>query len=297
MIKAKYTNGAPLEGAPWFDQNWMFLGPILVTIVSVAYSRLWKERIRSRRFFHWTLALWYVLHQWEEHAWDITGKRYPFIEWFNAFAHAVAGEPNDGTVQGIVTVRLITLINVPLVWFLFPLGAWYADRISDIPILVLWSVSAFNALIAHVIFGFAMTEGVYNPGMLQSFFMGGAGLYYLIFLRSLHRRPKLAICSFIASGPIFHGLLLALPAAIMRNIGYTVGSEFVFVLATCTLTVLVLGIMTKIFHTEGDISPPMGSDLQIKMASKGVLTNNDGGNNKDNLELGTVAREIEIKEK
>ena len=41
----------------------------------------------------------------------------------------------------------------------------------------------------------------------------------------------------------------------------------------------------------------MGSDLQIKMASKGVLTNNDGGNNKDNLELGTVAREIEIKEK
>ena len=83
-------------------------------------------------------------------------------------------------------VRLITLINVPLVWFLFPLGAWFADRFSDIPILVLWSVSTFNALIAHVIFGFAMTEGVYNPGMLQSFFMGGAGLYYLIFLRSLH---------------------------------------------------------------------------------------------------------------
>ena len=79
----------------------------------------------------------------------------------------------------------------------------------------------------------------------------------------------------------------------MRNIGYTVGSECIFVLATCTLTVLVLAIMTKIFHTEGDISPPMGSDLQIKMASKGVITN-DGGNNKDNLELGTVACEIEI---
>ena len=147
--------------------------------------------------------------------------RYPFLDWFNGMGHYIAGEPTDGSVKGLVTVRLITLINVPVVWVLFPVGAWVADRYSDIPMLVLcrpsevarpsvsplgsllpiisllsiwqpllpqvlWMLSVVNGLVGHVILGLATTADVYNPGFLQSIFMSAAGIYYLIALRKLH---------------------------------------------------------------------------------------------------------------
>ena len=280
-VSASYTNGAALAGAPWFDQNWMFLGLPLVSVVSVVYARLWRERILSRRFFHWTLAIWYLLHQWEEHAWDVMGNRYSFIEWFNAFGHGVAGEPNDGSIPGLVTVRLITIINVPVVWVMFPAGALVADRYSDIPALVLWAIATFNAFIAHVLFGLALTAGVYNPGMLQSVFMTCAGLYYLFVLRKLHRRRKLALACLVIGGPIFHVVLLALPAVIIRSVGLSSGAaakataEWVFLVFECVLSALLLFGVAKIFHTADDISPPAGSPLQLRMA--GAASGGGGG--------------------
>ena len=73
----------------------------------------------------------------------------------------------------------VTLVNIPIVWFLFPACAYAADKYSDIPALLCWSVSTFNAVAAHIVIGMATT--VYNPGGLQSLFMargdiaGGGG--------------------------------------------------------------------------------------------------------------------------
>ena len=93
-----------------------------MTIPCVVYSKIWRERVNSKRFFHWALPavyataparrrrcaalqpqvqrccccksllggaspilvlVWfrYALHQWEEHAWDLGGNRYPFYDW------------------------------------------------------------------------------------------------------------------------------------------------------------------------------------------------------------------------
>lgn len=289
-LSVNYTDGASLVGASWFDQNWMFVGLPFVSILCVVYARLWREPILSRRFFHWTLAPWYLLHQFEEHAWDVRGHRYPFIDWFNAVGHFIGREPTDGTVSGVLTPRLITLVNVPIVWVLFPAGAWIADRHSDIPMVLLWALSTFNASVGHVILGLVTTAGVYNPGFIQSVCMTAAGLYYLIGLRKLHKRKKLALACIIVGGPVFHLLGLALPGVILRSLNSEV-AEWLFLVFECLMSAVMLLFVTKVFHSESDVSPPVGSPLHLKMAAA------DGSGDQRQADAEFTSASVEISEK
>merc|ERR1712013_284597 len=100
---------AMLEDASWLDTNWMFLS-LFCGVLGFIYlfSRAWpgslQEKVRNPLWLAYLAAPVYSVHQFEEHGFDIYGRRYMFGPVFNA---------GTGTKQGIeVTYRVVTWVNV-----------------------------------------------------------------------------------------------------------------------------------------------------------------------------------------
>lgn len=65
----------------------------------------------------------YTVHQFEEHGFDAVGRRYAFMDYFNSQA--------PFGLNGVMTPRLITIINVGNVWCIFLLSSLRAERAGD----------------------------------------------------------------------------------------------------------------------------------------------------------------------
>ena len=194
---------SPLDGVPWFDEHWMFVGPLLGAAVML--RALISPSIRSRRLLllAWSNMPLYTIHQFEEHGFDVFGKRYPFIHYFN----------DHNPFDAYVTPRMITIINITVAWLVFLLAAWRAERTGDIvPAAFCWGIALANGVMAHILPAFLKQQ--YNPGVVQSVTL--LVPFGLLFLRTLLRQytqrgKMLVVASLLFGGPVAHGALLMLP--------------------------------------------------------------------------------------
>jgi hypothetical protein len=103
---------------------------------------------------------------WRSTGWDLRGWRFSFAPLFAA---------QTGLM---VTPRMITLVNVPLVWVAFPLIALQAKgEQTSLPCVLAWTFAVFNAVFAHILP--ALVTRSYNAGLLQSVFMSVIGIAIL----------------------------------------------------------------------------------------------------------------------
>jgi hypothetical protein len=174
-ISSLKTMASSLE---WLDHHWMFLGPPVCLVIA-----MWKLCINKSVYvdskdselhmFSWLAMLVFSFHQLEEHGYDLYGRRYHFIEFYNAM------EP-WGTQM---TPRLLTIINLGSLFFVFSLFAQLSESNRDYTkVGLVYAFMAFNGGVLHLIP--YLTNG-YNPGTGQSVLMTPLALYvlYKVYLR------------------------------------------------------------------------------------------------------------------
>jgi len=168
-----------LENVSWLDANWMFLGLFCgVLVFSWLLSSNWPGSLHDKLFNPvWCAYLAvpvYTLHQFEEHGYDIFGRRYMFGPVFNAGTGAKFGLE--------VHPRAITWINILGIWVVFPLWARMASTENGFyPATLAWGISVINGLMGHLL-PFFLDEGDlrYVPGAVQSSLMVPLGLWILL---------------------------------------------------------------------------------------------------------------------
>ena len=158
-------------------------------------------------FLSWAIAPIYALHQVEEHGYDCFGHRYSFMAYFNSVTSKSLGIT--------LNPREITIINVVLVWFGFPLSGFYAERFHDyIPAALCWGLATCNAIGAHILP--MLLSGTYNPGAVQSLFMAPVGVYFLHEILCIHGPLAVAASLFFGS-LVAHAGCILLPIKLIRD--------------------------------------------------------------------------------
>lgn len=216
----------------WLDIYWMFIGPPLFFLVLVGVIVL--RRPSAQRFLVWALPFIYTIHQFEEHGWDLYGRRYSFIDYFN-YRMDSFGWPIH------LTTKLITIINITAVWVMMPAAAIFLEMTENgIPALLAWGLAFANGVLAHALA--ALVTFSYNPGVAQSLvIMIPAGALFLKDIKETHG-VKFVIPAIVYGGPIAHGLFLLLPLymvgiGVMNDVGFgivmVVGMALPFIIAQC----------------------------------------------------------------
>ncbi|KAL3935330.1 MAG: hypothetical protein SGBAC_009129 [Bacillariaceae sp.] len=191
----------------WLDRHWMFLAPPL-TLTLIVYKFVLSKpkqfddkRIQDFVLWGYLSMLIYSFHQFEEHGYDVYGRRYHFIEYFNEI------KPLDLEM----TPRFITIINLVEVHLVFYLFATYTERTGNpLPAVLSHSISCLNAAMAHIMPG--LLKQSYNPGLLQSLFMAplSAAVLYKFYLYQEKSLKAVLICILFGSA-YGHGIALLLP--------------------------------------------------------------------------------------
>lgn len=171
-----------LDNVPWLDANWMFLSLFfgVILFLWLLFSAKWpgtiKEKIHNPKWLGYLAIFAYSLHQFEEHGFDIFGRRYMFVPVFNA---SLITDPSMG-IQ--LLPRATTMINVLFVWGTLLLWA-KMSKSENIYYLVTmsWGFAVVNGIVGHLVPIIAQTgELRYMPGAFQSVFMVPFGIYILL---------------------------------------------------------------------------------------------------------------------
>jgi Protein of unknown function with HXXEE motif len=173
----------------WLYKNWAKLSVLIAIVITIIIVVFIKPE-NMVLFLIWIQIPIYLLHQFEEHAWN-GFKNYINKKVFNV-------QEGDFPLND----KNIFWINIPIIWILMPIFA----ALSSLNIMFgLWIpyFAVFNSL-SHVIFSIRNRE--YNPGLIVSIILGiPVGIYALIIFYSSIDVP--AIISIIS---IFFALLLHL---------------------------------------------------------------------------------------
>ncbi|MFO0595224.1 MAG: HXXEE domain-containing protein [Myxococcaceae bacterium] len=147
-------------GAPALRLEWMYLGLGGALFLAVAY--LANPAAWAGRRLALALLVAYLVHQFEEHGFDLLGHRYAF----QASANAVLG-PVLGCAPGAecpLTVDAIFWVNTLLVWWPYALAVLFGAR-RPAMVVAVSGLTLANA-IAHVVP--AVLKGAYDPGLLTA---------------------------------------------------------------------------------------------------------------------------------
>ena len=178
-----------------------------VPLSFILMFRARSQPLSSLIFLSWALVPLYALHQFEEHGYDCFARRYSFQEYFNSMTAKSLGIR--------LNAREITIINVILVWFGFPMCAVMAERRNDfIPAALFWGLATFNAMFAHIMP--MVFSGAYNPGAFQSFFMAPIGIHFLRQMLRLHG-PLLVIVALLYGSVFAHAACILLPVSLIQR--------------------------------------------------------------------------------
>ncbi len=171
----------------WLYNNWAKLS-VLLAIVLTTYIIIFIKPENILLFLIWIQIPIYLLHQFEEHAWN----------GFKNYINKKVFKVQEGNFP--LNEKNIFWINIPIIWILMPIFA----GLSSINIMFgLWIpyLAVFNSL-SHVIFSIRNRE--YNPGLIVSLILGiPVGIYALIVFYSYIAVP--VIISIIS---IFFAVLL-----------------------------------------------------------------------------------------
>ena len=227
---------AMLDDVTWLDANWMFLslfGGILVFIW--LFSSHWPGSLRDKLFNPVWLAYFsasvYSIHQFEEHGYDIFGRRYMFVPVFNA---------SLGTKFGLQLLpRTVTWINILAIWVIFPFWGRMATKENGFyPATLPWGMAVVNGLTGHLLPFFTnVGELRYVPGAVQSLFMVPFGLWILIVV---FKKDGLMLGTVLplVIGVLFHVVGLQFPMFFLLSLPE--GIRITFFMGLCTLLPLML---------------------------------------------------------
>jgi len=170
-----------LDNVTWLDANWMFLSLFCgILFFCWLFSSHWpgtlREKLHDPVWCAYLSAAVYSIHQFEEHGYDIFGRRYMFGPIFNA---------GTGMRLGVMLHhRAITLVNILLIWVVFPFWAKIATKQNGFYTASLpWGLAVVNGAGGHLLpFFFEEGELRYVPGAVQSLFMVPLGLWILLVL-------------------------------------------------------------------------------------------------------------------
>ena len=102
-----------LDNVSWLDANWMFLGMfggilVFCWLLSSRWPGSLTEKLHNPVWLTLLATPIYSIHQFEEHGYDILGRRYMFVAVFNA---------GTGMKTGLfLYVRAVTIINIVCIW-------------------------------------------------------------------------------------------------------------------------------------------------------------------------------------
>ena len=182
FTNSELINHGLLENVSWLDANWMFLsfGFGIILLMWLLFSPRWsgtiKEKLKDPKWLGYFIVFLYSLHQFEEHAFDIFGRRYMFVSVFNDSILLDSG-------LGIQLLpRATMLLNLLFIWGALLLWAKMSKQENSYYLVTMsWGFAIFNGILGHIIPIFTQTgELKYVPGALQSLFMVGFGLYVLL---------------------------------------------------------------------------------------------------------------------
>lgn len=177
--------------------DWPFLalaGGVVGWLILLFMPWRASQRWRDPRWLACTFLPTYMLHQFEEHGFDLLGRRYHFIvDLCGTLGHAdLSTCPADRA--------FILAVNVGAVWLAGSLAIIFA-RTRPFVGACAFGICIVNA-IAHT--GSAVVHGAYNPGVLTSLLLFAPLSYFVV--RSLAVRSLPLV---LFSGVITHLTLLA----------------------------------------------------------------------------------------
>jgi len=226
---------ALLENASWLDTNWMFCG-LFCGVIAFFWLMSWpgslKEKLHNPLWLAYLALPVYSVHQFEEHGYDIFGRRYMFGPIFNA---------GTGTKQGIeLHYRVITWVNITGIWLIFPLWARMATKKNGFyPATLAWGVAVVNGSGGHLLPYFLESGDLrYVPGAVQSLFMVPLGLYILLVVFKKEGVLMGTIVPIII-GFIWHIVAIHIPNAFARSIDINLRFPF-WLSLSCLLPLLVV---------------------------------------------------------
>jgi len=232
-----------LDNVSWLDANWMFLslGLGIVVALWLVLSPTWpgslKQRLRDPRWWAFMAAPVYAVQQFEEHGFDIFGRRFMFVPVYNA---------GTGEAMGIeMAAPSATLINIALVWGAFPLWAYFSNpKNGYYPATFAWGFSIMNGIVGHLIPFFAVTgELRYVPGLAQVVFMLPLGFWILLVVFRQHGVFAGTVVPLIL-GVVFHLIGLIGPELFFRWIPNGI-REPLFIGLMAILPLLVMPLVKR----------------------------------------------------
>jgi hypothetical protein len=142
-----------LENAAFIDKYWMYLSLFLgvLTVYCLNDPKFLKNSSPIAKYGYFLSAL-YSLHQFEEHGYDILGRRYMFVPTFNAIAENTVGLKTN------LTPRATTYINMFFVWCVNPLNVYFlsTEKNCHFPAAYCWGAAVINGM-SHLL---QVTQGV-----------------------------------------------------------------------------------------------------------------------------------------
>jgi len=211
------TAGAQLlEDAAWLDANWMWVSAVLGAInliflfIYLQQTKCFKHK-GTKLFTNFTKQHWYglllssvyALHQFEEHGYDIYGRRYMFVPIFNEQIKSLLGIA--------VTVRATMYINLITIWFSFPVCTYLSTpQNMYMPAAISWGTAVINGLTGHLL---PVFNNEYVPGAVQSAFMVPFGMY-LLFRVYGGNGLTVGVVIPLIGGVLFHLIALIAPVKI-----------------------------------------------------------------------------------
>jgi len=182
FTNSELVNHGLLDNVSLFDANWMFLslGFGVLLFLWLLFSPRWsgsiKEKLHDPKWLGYLVIFLYSIHQFEEHGFDIFGRRYMFVPVFDA---SIILDPALG-IQ--LLPRAVTLINVLLIWGALLLWAKMSKPENSYYLVTMsWGFAAVNGIVGHLLPIITQTgELRYMPGAFQSIFMVPLGIYILL---------------------------------------------------------------------------------------------------------------------
>jgi len=219
-----------LEYATWLEANWMIISTyaafILLILLCVLFRGSVQEKLANHSFVAWLVVVAYMVHQTEEHYYDLRGWRYAFVPDFNhglgKLLFPLCDDISHLTCP--VNTALGMYINVFFVWLSFPLTILVSNVLGGkyfIAGYLNWGFAVANGLMGHIVPMILTQE--YNPGVFQSLVMVPLGIWLIV---RRFETKFLPVC--ILNGILAHIIFAAVGINIIFHLGAAEETEILW---------------------------------------------------------------------